>query len=90
MLEMTDTAKPQKYSKVMPIEVDHEAEDVWQATGLTPRQLLEQRDDLEAALFHLYDYALDRGHDDDFPLQISILIRQSYEAALAKCGKVGG
>jgi hypothetical protein len=53
-------------------------------------ELAEQRDDLEAALFHLYDYALDRGHDDDFPLQISILIRQSYEAALAKCGKVGG
>jgi hypothetical protein len=87
---MTDTAKPQKYSKVMPIEVEHEAEDVWQSTGLTPRQLLEQRDDLEAALFQLYNYALNRGSDDDFPLQISILIRQSYEAALAKCEKVGG
>jgi hypothetical protein len=50
---MTDTAKPQKYSKVMPIEVEHEAEDVWQSTSLTPRQLLEltkeiaaQRDEL--------------------------------------------
>lgn len=49
----------------------------------------QQMSDLEAALFQLYNYALNRGHDDDFPLQISILIRQAYEAALAKGGKVG-
>jgi hypothetical protein len=60
-----------------------EAGTVYYETNLTPRQLLEQRDDLKAALFQLYNYALNRGSDDDFPLQISILIRQSYETAIA-------
>jgi hypothetical protein len=72
------------------LSLAQKAFETYHETSLTPRQLLEQRDDLEAALFQLYDYSLNRGHDDDFPLQISILIRQSYEAALAKHGKVGG
>ncbi len=83
---MTDTAKP-IVSDLQIQAARDEATEIIIDTNLTPRQLLEQRDDLEAALFQLYNYALNRGSDDDFPLQISILIRQSYEAALAKCRK---
>jgi hypothetical protein len=69
---------------------EHVAETIAEEAANVIVQLREQRDELEAALFQLYDYALNRGSDDNFPLQISILIRQAYEAALAKGGKVGG
>ena len=86
---MTDTAKPQKYSKVMPIEVEHEAEDVWQSTGLTPRQLLEQRNELRDALFALQMAFI--KINGCFPLPYSSGHQEMTQAqsALAKCGKVG-
>jgi len=71
-----------------------EALQVQEATNLTPRQLLERvreleavRDDLNAGIYQLYDYAVNRGDDDDFSLQISILIRQLTEFSFAKHGE---
>jgi hypothetical protein len=95
---MTDTAKPQKYSKVMPIEVEHEAEDVWQSTGLTPRQLLEQRDELSDALQAAQNALTKcaRPTDDDLKMSsrdawiLCVEAEAKSRAALAKCGKVGG
>jgi hypothetical protein len=75
---MTDTAKPQKYSKVMPIEVEHEAEDVWQSTGFTPRQLLEQRDELRDALNDVIAMA---------EVGRVVHVMNRAKAALAKCRK---
>jgi hypothetical protein len=83
---MTDTAKPQKYSKVMPIEVEHEAEDVWQSTGFTPRQLLEQRDELLKAARSLCTELLWRGTE---PNDGDCRAWDAMQDILAKCGKVG-
>lgn len=92
---MTDTAKPQKYSKVMPIEVEHEAEDVWQSTGLTPRQLLEQRNEYRSLLHRVFaesfgGYISWEGGDTENVYHIPCKIYDEVESALAKCGKVGG
>lgn len=71
-----------------------DAKSVLDETNLTPRQLLERvreleavRDDLNAGIYQLYDYAVNRGNDDDFSLQISILIRQLTEFSFAKHGE---
>jgi len=51
------------------------------------RELEAVRDDLNAGIYQLYDYAVNRGDDDDFSLQISILIRQLTEFSFAKHGE---
>lgn len=95
---MTDTAKQQKYSKVMPIEVEHEAEDVWQSTGLTPRQLLERVRELEAALTEIAtsrfcDYEMTKSDIYEGGYGIGVTDGHRYcaniaKAALAKHGGV--
>lgn len=93
---MTDTTKPQKYSKVMPIEVEHEAEDVWQSTGLTPRQLLEQRDELVEFITQLKNYCdeevreLDEYAEDVASRNTIESIQDDLNVMFIKCGKVGG
>ena len=89
---MTDTAKLEgaAYDATLLLS----AKNVETETGLTPWQLLERvreleavRDDLNAGIYQLYDYAVNRGDDDDFSLQISILIRQLTEFSFAKHGE---
>jgi hypothetical protein len=89
---MTDTAK-----QPMAGTITADAIYVHEQTGVTPRQLLEQRDELQERVREL-EALLDTIHlksccalEEDIDSKEEILrwIATDIEADLAKCGKVG-
>ena len=72
-----------------------EAGTVYHETNLTPRQLLEQRDEYRSLLHRVFaesfgGYISWEGGDTENVYHIPCKIYDEVESALAKCGKVGG
>jgi hypothetical protein len=92
---MTDTAKPTPWDKVT-----DETLAVFYEIGLTPRQLLEQRNELRLAINEIANSKFcnyDETNHGNYAGQYGIGVTDGHRfcasianAALAKCGKVGG
>ncbi len=72
-----------------------EAYAVYTKTNLTPRQLLEQRNEYRSLLHRVFaesfgGYISWEGGDTENVYHIPCKIYDEVESALAKCGKVGG